>query len=64
MKQREGILLEEKIFNEKKYFDEEINYFLNYKNLDHKINQDKYKDLINIRTHTLELSNWINNLKN
>ena len=64
MKQREDILLKEGVFNEKKYFDEEINYFLNYKSLNHKINQDKYKDLINIRTHTLELSNWINNLKN
>ena len=41
-----------------------MNYFLNYKKLDHKINKDKYKDLINIKTHTLELSNWINNLKN
>ena len=64
MKQREDILLEEGDFNEKKYFDEEMYYFLNYKNLDHKINKDKYKDLINIKTHTLELSNWINNLKN
>ena len=46
------------------YFDKELNFFLNYKNLDDNINQDKYKDLINISKHTLELSNWINNLKN
>ena len=64
MKQREDILLKEGTFNEKKYFDKELNFFLNYKNLDDKINQDEYKDLINIRKHTLELSNWINNLKN
>ena len=30
----------------------------------YKIKQDKYKDLINIRKHTLELLNWINNIKN
>ena len=64
MKQREDILLKEGDFNEKKCIDEEMNYFLNYKNLDHQINKDKYKDLINIKTHTLELSNWIKNLKN
>ena len=64
MKQREDILLKEGDFNGKKCIDEEMNYFLNYKKLDHKINKDKYKDLINIKTHTLELSNWINNLKN
>ena len=64
MKQREDTLLKEGVFNEKKYFDEEINFFSNYKNLDNKIKQDKYKDLINIRKHTLELLNWINNIKN
>ena len=32
--------------------------------IDEKIGNFKYKDLINIKKHTLELSNWINNLKN
>jgi GMP synthase-like glutamine amidotransferase len=64
MKQREDILLKEGAFTEKKYFDEELNFFLNYKNMDDKTNKDKYKDLINISQHTLELFNWISNLKN
>ena len=64
MKQREDILIEEGAFTNKKYFDEELNFFSNYKNIDDKINQDKYKDLIDISKHTLELSNWIYNLKN
>ena len=64
MKQREDILLNEGAFTEKKYFDEELYFFSNYKKIDDKINQEKYKDLINISKHTLELSNWINNLKN
>ena len=64
MKQREDILLNEGAFTKKKHFDEELNFFSNYKKIDDKINKDKYKDLINISKHTLELSNWINNLKN
>ena len=47
-----------------KYFDEEFNFFSNYKKIDDKINNEKYRDLINITKHTLELSNWISNLKN
>ena len=64
MKQREDILLNEGVFTEKKYFDEDLYFFSNYKKIDDKINKDKYKDLINISKNTLELSNWINNLKN
>ena len=64
MQQREDILLKEGAFSEKKYFDEELNFFSNYKNMDEKDNHEKYSDLINISKHTLELSNWINNLKN
>ena len=64
MKQREDILLREKSFSEKKYFDEELEFFSSYKNLDNKKNKDKYKDLINLNTHTLELSNWILSLQN
>ena len=64
MKQREGILLKEKAFSEKKYFDEECNFFLNHENIQDKKNKEKYKDLINVDTHTLELSNWINQIKN
>jgi len=64
MKQREEILLKESAFSEKKYFDEELNFFSNYKNLDDKNSNYKYKDLINIKKHTLELSNWIDQIKN
>ena len=32
MQQREEILLKEKAFSEKKFFDEELEYFSNYKN--------------------------------
>ncbi len=64
MKQREEILLKESAFSKKKYFDEELNFFSNYKNLDNKNNNEKNKDLINIKKHTLELSNWIEQLKN
>ena len=64
MKQREDILLKEGAFTDKKYFDEQLNFFSNYKNIDDKINNDKYKNLIDISKHTLELSNWIGNLKN
>ncbi len=64
MKQREDILVKEGAFTDKKYFDEELNFFSNYKNIDDKINNDKYKNLIDISKHTLELSNWIGSLKN
>ena len=64
MKQREDILLKEGAFTEKKYFDEDLNYFSNYKKIDDSINHEKYSDLINFSKHTLELSNWISNLKN
>ena len=59
-----NILLKEKAFFEKKYFDEECEFFLNYKNLEDKKNKEKYKDLINTEAHTLELYNWINQIKN
>ena len=59
MKQRQDILLSEKVFSEKKYFDEELKFFSNYKNIDSKKSKEKYKDLINLNTHTLELSNWV-----
>ena len=55
MQQREDILLKERAFSEKKYFDEELNFFSNYKNMEEKDNHKKYSDLINICKHTLEL---------
>ncbi len=64
MKQREEILLKEKVFSEKKYFDEEFEFFLNYTKKQKNKYLKKYKDLINIKKHTLELSNWIDQLKN
>jgi len=64
MKQREEILLKEKAFSEKKYFDEELEFFLNYNKLQHNKNAEKYKHLINYKSHTLELSNWIQQINN
>ncbi len=64
MKQREEILIKEGVFSEKKSFYEELNFFSNYMNSDDQINKDRYKDLINTKQHTLELSNWIENIKN
>ena len=64
MKQREDILLKEGAFNEKKQFNEELNFFLNYKNVNDILKLNKYKDLINKSKHTLELANWVSNLKN
>ena len=62
MKQREDILLKEKAFSEKKFFDEELKFFSNYKNNQEEQYLKKYKDLTNINSHTLELSNWIKQL--
>ena len=59
MKQRQDILLSEKVFSEKIYFDEELKFFSNYKNNQEEQYLKKYKDLTNINNHTLELSNWI-----
>ena len=64
MQQREEILLKEKIFSEKRYFKEELEFFSNFKNSQNKKNEDKYKDLIDFNNHTLELSNWIKQFKN
>ena len=62
MKQREDILLKEKAFSEKKFFDEELEFFSNYKTNQEEKYLKKYKDLTNINSHTLELSNWIKQL--
>jgi len=62
MQQREEILLKEKAFAEKKFFDEELEYFSNYKNNKNESQIQQYKDLTNINSHTLELSNWIKSL--
>ena len=62
MKQREEILLKERAYSEKKYFDEDLNFFLNHNKKQEKRHREKYKDLINIKSHTLELFNWISNL--
>ena len=62
MKQREDILLKEKAFSEKKFFDEELKFFSNYKNNQEEQYSKKYKDLTNFNSHTLELSNWIKQL--
>ncbi len=64
MKQREDILLKEGAFDKKKHFDEELNFFSNFKNVNDKIILNKYKDLLNTSKHTLELSNWIRSIKN
>ena len=64
MKQRKEILLKEKAFTEKKMFNDELEYFSNYKIIHNAKYKEIYKDLINIKSHTLELSNWIKQLNN
>ena len=64
MKQREDILLKENAYTEKKIFDQELEYFSNYKNIHNEKYSEVYKDLINLESHTLELSNWIGQFKN
>jgi len=62
MKQREDILLKEKTFPDKKSFNEELEFFSNYKIKDNYKCQKKYSDLIDIDAHTKELSNWVKQL--
>ena len=63
MDQRKEILLKEKAYNSEKDFIDQKNYFVNYKNLQDKQLKEEYSDLIDERIHTLELSNWIEFLK-
>ena len=59
MKMREKILLKEKSFSEKKFFDEQLNCFCNLDKLSNDKAKKKYEDLFNIGAHTKELSNWL-----
>ncbi|MBI28959.1 MAG: Gamma-glutamyl-L-1-hydroxyisopropylamide hydrolase [Alphaproteobacteria bacterium MarineAlpha5_Bin11] len=63
MDQRKKILLGEKMYNSEKEFIDQKNYFDNYKFLQNEQLEEKYSDLINEKMHTLELSNWIEFLK-
>ena len=63
MNQRKEILLRENAYNSEKDFMDQKNYFDNYKNLQDKQFKEEYSDLIDERIHTLELSNWIEFLK-
>ena len=65
MNQRETILLDEGIYNNKDEFDSYKNYFSNIeKHRDQKIPLNIADNSINQKMHTLELSNWLNSLKN
>ena len=64
MQQREEILLNEKIFETKKEFEDQKNFFLNTNKTNDEEKIQKYNDLINNTSHTLELANWIAELKN
>ena len=65
MKQRKSVLLEEGIYSSVKDLDELSSFFSNF---DKSRNQKKYleisKTLIDSQIHTLELSNWLQNLMN
>ena len=64
MKQREKILLKEKAYKSKDKYEEDKNFFLNFNHLKYKKNIKKFDDLINPQFHTLELANWLEELKN
>jgi len=65
MMQREKILLDEGIYNNQDEFDSYKNYFSNIEKYnDQKISLNISDNLINQKMHTLELSNWLNFLKN
>ena len=64
MKQREAILLNHKAYESKSAFDEDKDFFLNFKDPKYKNKIKEFEDLINVKSHTLELANWIEELKN
>ena len=65
MDQRKEILLEEGIYKNQEEFDSYKNFFSNIEKFnDQKIPLDISDNLINQKMHTLELSNWLNFLKN
>ena len=64
MKQREAILLNHKAYESKSAFDEDKDFFLNFKDPKYKNKIKEFDDLVNIKSHTLELANWIEELKN
>ena len=65
MSQREKLLLDEGIYNNQEEFDSYKNYFSNIKMFnDQKIPLNISTSLVNEKMHTLELSNWLNFLKN
>ena len=65
MDQREKILLNEGIYNNQEEFESYKNYFSNIEKFKgQKIPLNISNNLINRKMHTLELSNWLNFLKN
>jgi len=65
MDQREKILLDEGIYNNQEEFESYKNYFSNIEKFKgQKIPLNISNNLINRKMHTLELSNWLNSLKN
>ncbi len=65
MSQREKTLLDEGIYSNQKEFESYKNYFSNIEKFkDQKILLNISDNLINRKMHTLELSNWLNSLKN
>ena len=63
--QREKILLNEGIYNNQDEFNLYKNYFSNIEKYNDQRNYLNISDnLINQQLHTLELSNWLNFLKN
>tara|TARA_Y100001970_G_scaffold164664_1_gene201219 strand:- start:18567 stop:19394 length:828 start_codon:yes stop_codon:yes gene_type:complete len=63
MNQREEILLKEKAFESKDKFKRQRDIFLNNNVIENEERIYNYDDLLNDRSHTLELANWIEELK-
>ena len=64
MEQRKEILLNEKAYNSEKELIDQKDFFYNFKNSKSLKLNEAYSDLIDEKNHTLELLNWIENLKN
>jgi len=63
MQQRKEILLKENIFKNNLQFEAQQKFFFNYKKSNDKVRIKKYADLIDSKYHTLELENWLNEIK-
>ena len=65
MQQRKSILIEQEIYDSENQFNNYRDYFSNIKKFKRKKNELSISEtLINPKIHSIELSNWLNRLKN